>query len=59
MEFLIRYFIVRSKMSSKSKEKVAAVIRKIFKGSSDKTERGEAAGGSGNASNSPARRLRR
>jgi len=50
-------------MSSKSKEKVAAVIRKIFKGSSDKitseNKRGDAPGGSGNASNSPARRLRR
>lgn len=44
-------------MSSRSKEKVAAVIRKFFK-SSEKIETGEGAGGSG-ASGSPARRLRR
>lgn len=45
-------------MSSRSKEKVAAVIRKFFK-SSEKIETGEGAGGAGGASGSPARRLRR
>lgn len=46
-------------MSSRSKEKVAAVIRKFFK-SSEKIETGEGAanGGSG-PSGSPGRRLRR
>lgn len=46
-------------MSSRSKEKVTAVIRKLFK-SSDKIETGgDAAGGSGGPSGSPGRRLRR
>lgn len=44
-------------MSSRSKEKVAAVIRKFFK-SSEKIETGEGANGSG-PSGSPGRRLRR
>lgn len=44
-------------MSSRSKEKVAAVIRKFFK-SSEKIETGEGASGNG-PTGSPARRLRR
>lgn len=43
-------------MSSRSKEKVAAAIRKFFK-SSDKIETGDGAGGG--PSGSPGRRLRR
>lgn len=45
-------------MSARSKERVAAVIRKFFK-SSEKIETGDGAGGGSGASGSPGRRLRR
>lgn len=45
-------------MSSRSKEKVTAAIRKFFK-SSDKIETGDGQGGNGGPSGSPGRRLRR